>query len=85
MLLTRDGSAYLVGVVPGVLVDSACCGDAAVAGFLAGLERSGDLADALRLAAACGNATAFCDGLADAAAVGDIYEKLENSVRRVNV
>lgn len=76
MLFCGDGAAYSVGVVPGVLEDSACCGDAAVAGFLAGLERTGDFAEALRLGAACGNATAFCDGLADEAAVSEIYEKL---------
>lgn len=76
MLFPEDGSAYSVGVVRGPLVDSACCGDAMLAGFLAGYARSGDFAEALRLGAACGNATAFCDGLANAAGVSGIYEKL---------
>ena len=76
MLFAEDGSAYSVGVVRGALVDSACCGDASLAGFLAGYARSGDFAEALRLAAACGNATAFCDGLADAAGVSAIYDQL---------
>ena len=76
MLFAEDGSAYSVGAVRGDLVDSACCGDASLAGFLAGYARSGDFAEALRLAAACGNATAFCDGIADAVSIQDIYEKL---------
>ena len=84
MLFTEDGAAYSVGTVPGALVDSACCGDAALAGFLAGYERSGDFAQALRLAAACGNASAFCEGLAAAPDVGRIYERLENAVRRTD-
>ena len=79
MLFAEDGSVYAVGAVRGALVDSACCGDAMLAGFLAGVERTGDFAEALRLGAACGNATAFCDGLADA--VGGMYEKL--AVRRL--
>ena len=76
MLFPEDGSAYSVGVVRGSLVDSACCGDAMLAGFFAGYDRTGDFAEALRLGAACGNATAFCDGLANAAGVSGIYEKL---------
>ena len=76
MLFSEDGAAYSVGVVRATLVDSACCGDATVAGFLAGYARTGDLTIALRLGAACGNATAFCDGLADAPAVEDIFERL---------
>ena len=76
MLFTESGEAYSVGVVRKELVDSACCGDAMVAGFLAGYARALDFADALRLGAACGNATAFCDGLADADAAREIYDKL---------
>ena len=76
MLFCADGAAYSVGVVPGALVDSACCGDAAVAGFLAGHLQTGDPAEALRLGAACGNATAFCDGLADADDVRAIFARL---------
>jgi len=41
------------------------CGDAMVAGFIAGYERKKDYAYALKLAAACANATAFSNGLAD--------------------
>ena len=81
MLFAEDGSVYSAGAVRGTLVDSACCGDAMLAGFLAGLERSVDFAEALRLGAACGSASAFCDGLADAAAVWRIYERVE--VRRL--
>lgn len=77
VLICEDGAVLSVGVVRGELVDSACCGDAMLAGYLAGYARTGDFAEALRLGGACGNATAFCDALADADAVREIYGKLK--------
>ena len=41
------------------------CGDSMVAGFLAGYADSGDYKTALQWASAAGNASAFCEGVAD--------------------
>ena len=47
------------------------------AGFIAGYIQSGSYASALRLGAACGNATAFSEGLADAGLIREMYNKLK--------
>ena len=52
------------------------CGDSMVAGFVAGCLQKGDYAHALRLGAACGNATAFSEALAQRADIDRIYEIL---------
>lgn len=64
ILLDEMGGVHTVGIVRGECVNSVGCGDAMLAGFLAGYKATGDYAHALRLGAACGNATAFCEGLA---------------------
>lgn len=64
-LLAEDGNAYTAGVVPGKPVNNVGCGDSMVAGFLAGYAESGDCKTALQWASAAGNASAFCEGVAD--------------------
>ena len=64
-LLAEDGSTHSVGVVPGKPVNNVGCGDSMVAGFLAGYADSGDYKTALQWASAAGNASAFCEGVAD--------------------
>ena len=64
-LLAEDGSTHSVGVVPGTPVNNVGCGDSMVAGFLAGYADSGDYKMALQWASAAGNASAFCEGVAD--------------------
>ena len=64
-LLAEDGSTHSVGVVPGKPVNNVGCGDSMVAGFLAGYADSGDHKTALQWASAAGNASAFCEGVAD--------------------
>ena len=64
-LLAEDGSTHSVGVVPGKPVNNVGCGDSMVAGFLAGYADSGDYKTALKWASAAGNASAFCEGVAD--------------------
>lgn len=63
-LLDESGGVHTMGIVPGKPVNNVGCGDSMVAGFLAGYERHGDYLEALRLGSAAGNATAFCEGLA---------------------
>lgn len=64
ILVDEHSNVYSVGNVPGKTVSSVGCGDSMVAGFLAGYSQKSDYAYALRLGAACGNATAFSTALA---------------------
>ena len=48
-----------------------------IAGFIAGFEQTGDYAYALRLGAACGNATACSPGLATKQTIDEMFQRLE--------
>ena len=62
MLLDADGGYHRVPALPVTPVNTVGAGDSMVAGFLAGLDRGYDYA--LKLATACGGATAGSKGLA---------------------
>lgn len=64
VLLDSQGNTYKIGNVPGKIISSVGCGDSMVAGFVAGYIEKVDYAYALKLGAACGNATAFSQSLA---------------------
>ena len=68
-LYDEEGGVHSVDGIKGELVDSIGCGDSLLAGFLAGRMRGYDYEKALMLGAACGTATAFCEGLGS---VGEI-------------
>ncbi len=76
VLFAEDGKTYHCGVVKEKVLNTVGSGDSMVAGFIAGYEKSGDYAYALRLGAACGNATAFSDGLAAKEKISEIFERL---------
>ena len=48
-----------------------------VAGFVAGYEKSGDYAYALKLGSVCGNATAFLPGLATKEKIEELLERFD--------
>lgn len=75
VLLCENGKVYKIGNVAGKIVSSVGCGDSMVAGFIAGYIDKNDYKYALRLGAACGNATAFSDSLA----TRDEIEKMMNN------
>lgn len=60
----------------GEVVGTVGAGDSLVAGFAAGWQRYGDMAQALRLGVACGSATAFSEGLADSESVEAMLTKM---------
>lgn len=60
--------------VEGELVNSVGCGDSMVGGFLAGWIEKGDYSYALKLGAACGNATAFSQELATANEINAVFD-----------
>lgn len=63
ILLDSENQVHYASAVKGELVNSTCCGDSMVAGFVAGYINTGDYDYALKLATACGSATAFSEGL----------------------
>lgn len=76
LLVSEDGQVLCQRAAAGKLVNSVGAGDSMVAGFLAGLERTGDYAMALRLGTAAGGATAFSDGLATREAIDTLLKTL---------
>lgn len=76
-LICENGNVLNIGIVEGKIVNTVGSGDSMVAGFLAGYLESGDYKHALRLGAACGNATAFCEALAQPRNIQSAYQKLK--------
>ena len=64
VLLDEGNIVHKAKNVAGTLVNSVGCGDSMVAGFIAGYIASKDYSYALKLGCACGNATAYSEGLA---------------------
>ncbi len=63
-LIDENGNILSIKNAEGTLVNSNGCGDSMVGGFIAGFIKYNDYSRALKLATACGNATAYSDGLA---------------------
>ena len=76
VLFAEDGNVYRSGVVKGTVLSTVGAGDSMVAGFIAGYERTRDYVYALKLGAACGNATAFSPGLADRGKINELLGRL---------
>ena len=76
MLIDEFGAVKKICNAKGTLINSVGCGDSMVAGFVAGFLQKGDYEHALRLGAACGNATAFSEGLAEKKDIDRIYQIL---------
>ncbi len=63
LLIDENGVKYNMGVCHGKVVNSVGAGDSMVAGFVAGIVKEFDYYDTLKLATACGGASAFSLGL----------------------
>ncbi len=63
-LLTEEGQSLRQETAQGKPVHTMGAGDALMAGFLAGYQRTGLFREALRMGAAAGSATAFSQGMA---------------------
>lgn len=77
LLLDENGKFHRIGVPKGELKTSVGSGDSMVAGFIAGYQKTGDYATALRTGAACGSASAFSTTLATREEVEAMYHELE--------
>ena len=73
-LIDEQGNVTTFENVEGELVNSVGCGDSMVGGFLAGWIEKGDYSYALKLGAACGNATAFSQELATADEIKNVFD-----------
>ena len=73
-LIDEQKNVTTFGNVEGELVNSVGCGDSMVGGFLAGWIDKGDYSYALKLGAACGNATAFSQELATANEIKAVFD-----------
>lgn len=73
-LVDECGNVTTFENAEGELVNSVGCGDSMVGGFLAGWIEKGDYSYALKLGAACGNATAFSQELATADEIKAVFD-----------
>ena len=73
-LIDENSNVTTFANVDGELVNSVGCGDSMVAGFVAGYINKKDYAYALKLGAACGNATAFFEEIATADEIKKVFE-----------
>ncbi len=64
MLLDENQRVYCADAAKGQVIDTVGCGDAMLAGFLAGFMKDNQYENAFKYAMACGSATAFSEGLA---------------------
>lgn len=76
LLLDATGTFTAVENAAGETVNTVGCGDSMLAGFLAGFLQTQDYAYALHYGTACGNATAFSQGLARKEEVERIFKAL---------
>ena len=75
MLVDENGETHQAGTLPGKVLNTVGSGDSMVAGFVAGYEKTGDYGYALKLGSACGNATAFLQGLATRELIDELLTK----------
>ena len=79
MLIDENGKKYKAGVMKEKVLNTVGSGDSMVAGFVAGYEKSGDYAYALKLGSVCGNATAFLPGLATKEKIEELLERFDKA------
>ncbi len=74
ILVNETGAVRKIGVLKGKVVNSVGAGDSMLAGFIVGLDKGYEYA--LKLATACGGATAFSEGLGEKEQIDQFLEQL---------
>ena len=77
MLIDEFGKKHKFGVVKQKVINTVGSGDSMVAGFIAGFEKEHSYLYALKLGSACGNATAFLNGLATKEKIEEILKIID--------
>ena len=77
VLFTKDKQVILQSAPQGVAVNTVGAGDSMVAGFVAGYLKTKDYKFALKLATACGSATAFSEGLCKQNEISHMMELIQ--------
>ena len=75
LLAADDGGIRSCGIPGGELIDSTGAGDSMAAGFIAEEIFGGDRSECLRFAVACGSASAYSFGLADAEKINEVLSQ----------
>ncbi len=78
VLFTETNQVIVQSAPKGTTKNTAGAGDSMVAGFIAGYMKTHDYKQALKLATACGSATAFSEGLGTEKEIQKVYEMIEN-------
>ncbi|MBQ8859808.1 MAG: 1-phosphofructokinase [Ruminococcus sp.] len=78
VLFTEDKQVILQSAPQGEAINTVGAGDSMVAGFIAGYLKSKDYKFALKLATACGSATAFSEGLCKQNEISRMLELIES-------
>ncbi|MBR2134453.1 MAG: 1-phosphofructokinase [Eubacterium sp.] len=81
LLLDSNGEKHKIKNAQGKAVNCVGCGDSMVAGFIAGYIKTNDYSYALRLATACGNATAYSPSLAEKENIFRLFDELEKNYK----
>ena len=76
LLIDETGKKHRLGVCQGTVRNSVGAGDSMVAGFVAGYLSNIDYSKILKLATACGGATAFSHGLATKEKIDELIKQL---------
>ena len=77
VLFTKDKQVILQSAPQGTAINTVGAGDSMVAGFVAGYLKTKDYKFALKLATACGSATAFSEGLCKQNEISHILEIIQ--------
>ncbi len=83
ILVCSDNKVYYAAAPKGEVVNSVGAGDSMVAGFIYGLNQTGDMVDALRWGISCGSASTFSEYLAVREDVIALYNTVK--VEEMNV
>lgn len=78
VLFSEDKQVIIQSAPKGQAVNTVGAGDSMVAGFVAGYLKSSDYKFALKLATACGSATAFSEGLCKQNEIAHMLELIKN-------
>ena len=76
MLLDENNSYHYLDTIKEKVISTLGSGDSMIAGFISDYDRNHDYVSALKMAVACGSATAFLPSLADKDKISEIYNLL---------